>query len=128
MLSLQNYNASTRSDAAHSKYGYLVSNIIVVQKSMELRKAVIIQGVPAQYEFWDLGKIVLVKFVLVGTTQPISTSTNFTTQQFHQYEFYTYSTKIRTSGIRTSGDRTSGGPPVPATIQKKKLFPEIQYQ
>ena len=38
MLSLQNHNASTWSDTAHSKFGYLVSNIIVVQKSMELRK------------------------------------------------------------------------------------------
>ena len=63
--------------------------------------------------FGILKKSYYSKIVLLGTTQLISTSTNFTTQQSHQYEFYTYSTKIRTSGNRTSGDRTSGGPPVP---------------
>ena len=61
------------------------------------------------------------KFVLLGTTQPISTSTNFTTWQFHQYEFYAYSTKIRTSGNHTSGDFTSGGPPVNLWAASKNL-------
>ena len=75
-----------------------------------------IPGVLAQYNFWDLEKIILCK---------IHTSLDYNAH-FHQSEvyylansrnssstnFYTYRTKNCTSGIRTNGDRTSGGPPV----------------
>ena len=80
------------------------------------------RGSPLSTIFGTQEKSYYAKFVLVCTTQPISTSTNFTTQKFHQYKFYTYSTKIRTSGIRTSGDRTSGGPPVVRMYQKVPKF------
>ena len=47
----------------------MLQNIFIRMRFYLLRLH--IQGVPAQYEFWDLGKIVLVKFVLVGTTYTV---------------------------------------------------------
>ena len=61
-----------------------------------------VQGGPAQYNFWDLEKIVLCE---------ICTSWDYIAN-FHQYGFYTYGTKNCTSGIRNRGDCTSGGPSV----------------
>ena len=45
---------------------------------------VVYRGSSLSTIFGILKKSYYAKFVLVSTTQPISTSTNFTTQQFHQ--------------------------------------------
>ena len=72
--------------------------------------------------FGILKKSYYVKFVLVSTTQPISTSTVYSTQKFHQYGFQYIALKNRTSGNRTTGDRTSRGPPViNIIIQKEQI-------
>ena len=77
-------------------------------------------GSSLSMNFGILKKSYYAKFVLVSTTQPISTSTNLTTQQFHQSptstNFIPMATKIRISGNRTSGDRTSGGPAGPCML------------
>ena len=70
------------------------------------------RGSPLSTIFGIWKKPYYAKFVLVSTTQPISTSTVYSTQKFHQYGFQYIALKNRTSGNRTTGDRTSRGPPV----------------
>ena len=75
------------------------------------------RGSPLSTIFGIWKKSYYAKFVLVSTTQPISTSTVYSTQKFHQYGFQYIALKNRTSGNRTTGNRTSRGPPVPRLLK-----------
>ena len=72
----------------------------------------IYRGSPLSTIFGNWKKKYYAKFVLVCTTQSISTCTVFSTYKFHQYGFQYIALENRTSENRTTGNRTSREPPV----------------
>ena len=84
----------------------------VLQNGENSRLKKLYRGSPLSTIFGIWKKPYYVKFVLVSTTQSISTSTVYSTQKFHQYGVQYIALKNRTSGNRTTGNRTKGGPTV----------------